>query len=164
MKKYIVVFIVLVLAACNNTERVSVGNNQATVNNTDDSITSFLYDFYSFYIHKCFEENSSFRDIQHDLQTYCTPKFLNGILEDDEIDSDPFVDAQDYVEDWRETMTVQKASDSSNVYVVCLWTDNYSGKDHCVKVYLAQIDGKWKIDNVLALDDASPGVPQGIKN
>lgn len=89
--------------------------------------------------------------MQHELHTYCTPKFLRTILEDDEIGSDPFVAAQDYYEDWRKTMTVQKSSEGRNVYIVCLWRNEYAGKDHCVKVFLAQVGGKWKIDNVEAL-------------
>lgn len=157
MRRFVLVIVVLVFAACTNTDRVLVSNNSATLKNANDSISSFLYDFYTFYIHKCFEENGSFRDMQHELQTYCTPKFLRTILEDDEIDCDPFIEAQDIVENWRQTMTVQKHNSDNDMYVICLWRDEYARKDHCVKVFLVQNEGNWKIDDVKVLNTGPVG-------
>jgi len=117
---------------------------------SNDTLADVVHDFYLFYIHEGFEKLKPCSKMKDTLEKYCTPSFLRRISEDEEIDVDPFILAQDIDGSWRESMTIQKCSGNNPAaYKVCLWQNVYAGnKPHCLKVLLEQVQGRWKIDNV----------------
>ncbi len=76
---------------------------------------------------------------------YCTKQFLDRIKQDTELDYDPLVNAQDYSNDWLNTMTIEKIDGKHNNYKVC-FIYNYDNSLHCVIVNVVKQSGVWKID------------------
>lgn len=114
-------------------------------NNSDMKET--IKKFYSSYIIENSQVPEDWDKINKLKKQYCTTKFLAKI-EQSELEADPFLDVQDYNEDWINTLNIKEIGNKENpIFSVCFKLD-FDGSNHCVKVNMKQENGDWKIDNV----------------
>jgi|SRR5690554_4647558 len=106
-----------------------------------------LKKFYSSYIIENSQVPEDWDKINNLKKQYCTTNFLAKI-EKTELEADPFLDVQDYNEDWINTLEIKEVGNKENpVFSVCFKLD-FDESNHCVKVNMKQENGNWKIDNV----------------
>ena len=114
---------------------------------TNDSAAIMLKQFYTSYI-TASEESLSEKELNLIRKQYCTPKILNRIAKDEELDSDPFVNAQDTNMDWLRTLVISKDPQKANVYIVS-YLDTYSQKRTIIKLLVVKKGQAYKIDDIL---------------
>lgn len=110
---------------------------------SNDSAATMLKQFYTSYITA--EEESQLTLIR---KKYCTKKILNKIAKDEELDADPFLQAQDTDSDWVRTLVINKDAQKPNVYIVS-YIDNYTKKRIINKLVVIKQGQAYKIDDIL---------------
>jgi len=110
---------------------------------SNDSAATMLKQFYTSYITT--EEESDLVVIR---KKYCTKKILNRIAKDEELDADPFLQAQDTDQDWVKTLVINKDAQKPNVYIVS-YVDNYTKKRIVNKLLVVKQGQNYKIDDIL---------------
>jgi len=110
---------------------------------SNDSAATMLKQFYTSYITT--EEESDLAVIR---KKYCTKKILNRIAKDEELDADPFLQAQDTDLDWVKTLVINKDAQKPNVYIVS-YVDNYTKKRIVNKLLVVKQGQTYKIDDIL---------------
>lgn len=76
---------------------------------------------------------------------HCTAKYL-GQLAGEELEADPFLNAQDVDPSWAETLEVTPDDVVKDQFAVCFPLADKS--KHCVEVTMVEDGGSWKIDNI----------------
>lgn len=109
----------------------------------NDSAAIMLKQFYTSYIST--EEESQLTLIK---KQYCTKKILNRIAKDEELDADPFLQAQDTDIDWLRTLVINKDTQKPNVYTVS-YISNYTKKRIINKLLVVKVGQAYKIDDIL---------------
>jgi hypothetical protein len=102
-----------------------------------------LKQFYTSYISA--DEESQLTLIK---KQYCTKKILNRIAKDEELDADPFLQAQDTDIDWLRTLVINKDTQKPNVYTVS-YISNYTKKRIINKLLVVKVGPAYKIDDIL---------------
>jgi hypothetical protein len=109
----------------------SVTCNAQTKAAQDQNI-SMLKQFYTSYITQVASSEGTEKELDIIKKRYCTAKLLNKI-DKEELDSDPFIDAQDADIDWVRTLSVGKDAQKHDVYIVS-YMDNYNKKRTVIKL------------------------------
>ncbi|MCF6404249.1 YbjP/YqhG family protein [Chitinophaga filiformis] len=109
----------------------------------NDSAATMLKQFYTSYISA--DEESQLTSIK---KQYCTKKILNRIAKDEELDADPFLQAQDTDMDWLKTLVISKDAQKPNVYSVS-YINNYDKKRIVNKLVVVKVGQTYKIDDIL---------------
>lgn len=113
---------------------------------SDKQILSMLKSFYSNYI----TENSKMPPNQKNIKLiknkYCTSTFLKKI-DKQELEYDPFLNAQDCKIEWLKTLTIRKDSIRNNLYYVS-YINNYNNQHIIIKVIVVKLNQLYKIDLV----------------
>ncbi|GAA3919512.1 hypothetical protein GCM10022209_10450 [Chitinophaga oryziterrae] len=91
-----------------------------------------LKQFYTSYITQVASSEGTEKKLDIIKKRYCTAKLLNK-LDKEELDSDPFIDAQDADIDWVRTLFVGKDAPKHDVYIVS-YMDNYNKKRTVIKL------------------------------
>jgi hypothetical protein len=91
-----------------------------------------LKQFYTSYITQVASSEGTEKKLDIIKKRYCTAKLLNKI-DKEELDSDPFIDAQDVDIDWVKTLFVGKDAQKHDVYIVS-YMDNYNKKRTVIKL------------------------------
>ncbi|GAA3922825.1 hypothetical protein GCM10022209_15100 [Chitinophaga oryziterrae] len=91
-----------------------------------------LKQFYTSYITQVASSEGTEKKLDIIKKRYCTAKLLNKI-DKEELDSDPFIDAQDADIDWVRTLFVGKDAQKHDVYIVS-YMDNYNKKRTVIKL------------------------------
>ena len=110
---------------------------------SNDSAAIMLKQFYTSYISA--DEESQLTLIK---KQYCTKKILNRIAKDEELDADPFLQAQDTDIDWLRTLVINKDAQKPNVYTVS-YMSNYSKKRIINRLLVVKVGQAYKIDDIL---------------
>lgn len=113
---------------------------------TDEQI-SMLKEFYKGYITENAKMPIDFAKVNLMKKKYCTANLLSKI-EKEELDYDPFLNAQDSNTEWLKTLSVKKDTNGSNLYQVS-YKDTYSGKLVVIKLIVIKEKGSYKIDAIL---------------
>ena len=113
----------------------------------EDQAAKMLKNFYTSYLgtyskHLLLNiENSKIDSIK---KVYCTPKLLNYILSIDELDYDPFLNAQMIDIRMLETLTIKKDSAKNDIYYV-----SYTyGRENTIKLSVLREGNGYKIDHI----------------
>lgn len=112
----------------------------------DTKATDAIKDFYGAYIRENSKEPGDMKAVESIKKKHCTSSLLQK-LSGEELDADPFLDAQDVDANWVNTMEVLPEGSAENVYGVCFLLTPGESK-HCVRVAMKQEGGEWKIDDV----------------
>ena len=113
----------------------------------NDSAMIMLKQFYTSYI-TANDESLSEKELDLIKKKYCTQKILNRIAKDEELDSDPFVNAQDTNMDWLKTLVISKDPQKANVYIVS-YLDTYTQERIINKLLVVKKGQAYKIDDIL---------------
>lgn len=144
MRKCSVLAFVLLIASCGPVREEQAGGSKYT-----DPGAAMLDGFYRYYLNAAFEHDADRAQLNDSLVKYVARDFLARIDNDSELDEDPFVHAQDYMDGWRQGLHVRTDSTVSNRYKVFLWpADDDGNPAHAVWVRLVQEGGAWKIAEV----------------
>lgn len=114
---------------------------------SNDSAVIMLKQFYISYI-TASEESLDQKKLNLIKKQYCTKKILNRIAKDEELDSDPFVNAQDTNMDWLKTLVISKDAQNANVYIAS-YVDSYTKKRIINKLLVVKEGRVYKIDDIL---------------
>jgi len=81
------------------------------------------------------------------IAAHCTENFRER-LQNSEPDADPILELQDVDESMASTLQVTPSDGNSEVFQVCM--EIGTGQDkHCVQVKVEDVDGEWKIADVV---------------
>lgn len=97
-----------------------------------DQNISMLKQFYTSYITQIANIEGTEKELDIIKKRYCTAKLLSK-LDKEELDSDPFIQAQDADIDWVRTLLVAKDAQKHDVYTVS-YMDNYYKKRMVIKL------------------------------
>jgi len=139
MKSKFLIFSLFAICVFSNTA------SRAQVKDADKEIRTMLKEFYTIYI------TEEYKDGLEDSikKKYCTKKILNRIKQDEELENDPFVNAQDYDLAWLKTLTINKDSQKENVYTVS-FISSYDQKKTIIRLLVVKDGQRYKIDNILS--------------
>lgn len=119
---------------------------------TNQKIEKMLMAFYSSYLKEFVNEN--FQESEEKLDSikakYCTKSLLDSIsneFENNELDYDPFIKAQDVSSDMIATLTVNKVANSENKFNV-QYFEKYSGHKTNIVVTVIDENGSFKISTL----------------
>ncbi|MDH8702148.1 hypothetical protein M2138_001508 [Dysgonomonadaceae bacterium PH5-43] len=94
----------------------------STNEESEKEIIRFISDFYTEYINEGNKPGTFCIDCIIEIQKkYCTPELLNHIeflRNEKDLDFDPFIQAQDFVLDWLDKMTIEKVKSRKSLYNV----------------------------------------------
>jgi hypothetical protein len=116
----------------------------------EEKISSMLRTFYTNYITEISETSDAKKEISYlDSLThiYCTSSLLEKI-KNEELDYDPFINAQDADIEWLKTLTINKDADVNNLYVVS-YLETYSFQQIKIKLLIVKQKNCYKIDSFL---------------
>ena len=77
---------------------------------------------------------------------HCTARYLKQLAAED-LEADPFLNAQDVEESWASNLEVTPDDVVQNQFAVC-YTASFDNSKHCVEVTMVEDGGSWKIDNI----------------
>ena len=141
MKTFKIFFIFFVLFINMNCSQEVPKNSKE-----ESEISNMLKSFYTAYITENAQDREDFKRIEILKTKYCTKSLLNSIRTKD-FDADPFINGQDYNEEWVKTLTVNKVVSKNNQFEVCFIV-TYDNSLHCVKVTVKKEGEMWKIDGL----------------
>lgn len=112
-----------------------------------DSAIVFLTNFYSNYIKEGIRNSPNEKALNSLKEKYLSKKFLSR-LSNKELDYDPVINAQDFIEQWLETMNIEPLV-KGQFYKVCLPYNDFEGNHNlCMKVKLEKTKEGYLIDNI----------------
>lgn len=123
-----------------------------TVSGKQDPACAFVRQFYTAYIGSWLADGGDPRAV---LKQNLTRRFyerLQRMYEQEELDYDPFLDAQDCDASVLEKLRIEKDTLREHVYRVCLW-DTYSRNYKHVELLLEHTGQSYRIDDVPTLPD-----------
>jgi hypothetical protein len=129
----------LLLSGC---KQLSTKNNVNLMQS--DEGAKAIYSFYTKYIEENLRNDFSQERELSIKKKHCTSSFLES-LDKKFLEVDPFLNVQDYANEWVHNLTVVKVD---SFYKVCVHISDNNTK-HCVHVFIIEENGKYLIDNVL---------------
>lgn len=119
---------------------------------SDEQIIKLCKKFYISYITEISEGSlaNSEKRLDSIRQIYCTNDLLENIrrkTENYEMESDPFIKAQDANIKCLKTLTVGKVPQKNNWYIVT-YIDNYNGEKVVIELKYIRENGSYKIDSI----------------
>lgn len=112
-----------------------------------DSAIVFLTNFYSNYIKEGIRNSPNEKALNSLKEKYLSKKFLSR-LSNKELDYDPVINAQDFIEQWLETMNIEPLV-KGQFYKVCLPYNDFEGNHNlCMKVKLEKTKEGYLIDDI----------------
>lgn len=114
-----------------------------------DSVILMLKQFYTSYISEHLKDDVDDQKVNSLKKKYVTEKFLYTLKEAG-LDYDPFVNAQDYDENWLKSLRVEEDASSANLYRVFL-LNGFTGETYCITLQIVKEKGEYKISNIPSL-------------
>ncbi len=142
MKKLLI--IVLLAQISFSFKMYAQDSSSATI--SEGQIIKDLKSFYTLYITENAKNQPNEKLLSTIKHKYCSEKLLQK-LSLEELDYDPFLNAQDCDIEWLKTLSVIKESKSKNKYVVS-FVDNFSKKRNKIKLFVTVIENKTKITSI----------------
>lgn len=128
----------------------SCKSNQPQNNFSDEQILGMLKSFYTSYIIEDSKMPTNYEKLDSIKSKYCTANLLNKIenqFKKQELDYDPFLNAQDCDIEWLKTLTIRKDTKKSNLYYVS-YADNYNNTKITIRLIVVKEKECYKIDSV----------------
>lgn len=120
--------------------------SQQKANATEENVRQWLKQFYADYIVKCYT-GASGEEIKAFQKNSCTAAYFNELQSDEEMDVDPFLQAQDCDTATIKTLRVDKDPQVKDRYIVSYyWSTPESRKD--ILVTITKEQGSFKIRKV----------------
>lgn len=113
----------------------------------DQQIKDMLKEFYTSYMTQIDKGPIDPKKENSIREKYCTVKLLKEIENDEELDYDPWLNAQDAGVKSLNTLTIKNNIEISNGYVVT-YEDTYAKKKISIKLTVVKEKGGYKIDSV----------------
>jgi hypothetical protein len=123
------------------------GCGQAQTKSSDEQAIKILNEFYSNYIIENSKSQIDQKTINSLKSKYCTSRLLNKIKIED-LDYDPFLNAQDCDAEWLKTLTITRDSRKPNFYIIS-FVDNLSNKKNYIRLSVIKEKDTYKIDTIL---------------
>lgn len=123
-----------------------------TKEKANDTAIRTIRGFYSAYITACDEMPARLEEVK---EKYCTARLLKA-LGKEELDYDPFLNAQDCDRSWIATLSVKRDTEEHDLYHV-QYKDTSSQESIRLKLRLKHESGAYKIDKVYSVLE-SPGI------
>lgn len=123
-----------------------------TVSGKQDPACEFVRQFYTTYIGLWLADEGDTRAVLKQNLTRTFYERLQCMYEQEELDYDPFLNAQDCDESVLEKLRIEKDTLREHVYRVCLW-DNYHRNYKHVELLLEHTEQGYRIDDLLSLPD-----------
>ena len=125
----------------------------AQIHDSEKQIENMLHYFYKSYLTELLTRIPPNLE-RHDsiIKIYCTKKLIKELNENDLLDYDPFINAQDIQDDWYNTFVIKKDSLQNNLYMIMLH-DNYDNTIKRIKLVIVKEKNKYKIDSVIWCPD-----------
>lgn len=120
----------------------------AQINASNDGAITMLRQFYTSYITEESKMSSNEEKLNSIKKQYCTKKILKKIQQDEELEYDPFLHAQDADTDWLKTLTISKDPQKANAYIVS-YLSSYDKKKIVTKLVVVKEGQGYKIDDIL---------------
>jgi hypothetical protein len=114
---------------------------------TDKQIVIFLKEFYTNYINENSKMPRNEKNIDKIKRKYCTNNLINKI-NNEELDFDPFLNAQDCQEEFLKTLSINKGAGEFDTYVVS-YMDDYSKTKITIELTVVIEKDGFKIDSIL---------------
>ncbi|HEY1163726.1 MAG TPA: DUF3828 domain-containing protein [Chitinophaga sp.] len=124
---------------------------QSQARASDDAAIKMLKEFYTSYITEGAKIESSEETLASIKKKYCTGKLLNKMkqeMEAGDMDSDPFINAQDFDIEWLKTLSISKDPQKTDVYIVS-YLDNDAKTRTSMKLHVVKAGAQYKIDAFL---------------
>lgn len=124
--------------------------SEKTVNGSNPEAVKMLTTFYHAYLDEIVTATdlpASEKRLDSLRMAYCDPKLIahnNAAFENEELDYDPFINAQDADESMRDSVTIKYVENSNNQYEVSC-KSAYSDEVITVLVTVGEINGEVKI-------------------
>ncbi len=114
---------------------------------TNSSAQEAVREFYVQYIKAASQFPPDMAQLDALIAAHCTEDFRER-LQNSEPDADPILDLQDVDKKIASTLQVTPSDGDSEVFQVCMDLGAGQGK-HCVQVKVEEVDGEWKIADVI---------------
>lgn len=134
--RYMLVFFIWCL-----TVTVSCGSDYS-----ESEAIKVIKEFYKLYLNELEEFPPNISKMDSIKNIYCTSNFLLDNKRND-LDYDPFLNAQDSNVDWLKTLRVEKYSESEKTFKISYY-DSYSNEDVTIILGVLHENGQYKIDFV----------------
>lgn len=142
------------LFSCNGKQDSKIGletNNKNNDVENDIKIERMLTNFYTAYIKEIASGDLKFEKKLDSLKNLnCTKILLDSIaneFEENELDYDPFINAQDASMEMIKTLSIKKINNSKNKFNV-QYLDEYSGRKTNMKITIVEENGDFKISSL----------------
>lgn len=150
MQKIWSALVILSIVACTNkvepqTTITTTAPKELSTDPEKEAI-AMLESFYTKYLNQCLELPESAEDQRTVLlKKYCTPELYKKIASS-QLDSDPFLNAQDCNPEWLKTFKIKKTADKDS-YRMC-YTDSENTEPSCVNLVVIATPDGFKISDV----------------
>lgn len=118
----------------------------------NDAAVQMLKEFYTKYITEITKTSPSTKKLNAIRKQYCTAGLLTRIKEI-EVDTDPFLNAQDADDNWLKTLSVSKDSQKSKGVYVVSFLDNESKEKITARLLVVKDGDDYKIDGITFLTE-----------
>jgi hypothetical protein len=149
---YLLLIFAITIQSCgqNSKKEVShvVNDTVVGVANREETAVQTLKDFYTAYISERSKPDENWESTVSMKKKYLTKK-LQEKLEDEDLDYDPIIDAQDCDENWTKTLEINAEASHENVYNVCFVSFGDNQKKR-IKLLLIKDNGNYLIDDILS--------------
>jgi len=150
---YILFLLQLVISCKENDKKDKLDVDNQKVEFSDTEIKKMIKEFYTAYITQSLDTISSNENIEKldsISQIYCTKSLLDSIkneFENNELDYDPIINAQDTHPEMLKTMMINK-NQKVNKYKVMFLSDTYDSSFEEVNLSIVKEGNKYKISSL----------------
>ncbi|MDR3142339.1 MAG: YbjP/YqhG family protein [Tannerellaceae bacterium] len=142
---YVLLALAIVILSCGQKAKSKTSVTQ--VDNREERAIQTLKEFYAAYISECDNLNGNLETMASIRNKYLT-KTLRNKLEEQELDYDPIIQAQDCDKQTITTLEINPEP-GRNVYNVC-YTFPYDNQKICIKLFLMEEKGSYLIDDIIS--------------
>ena len=142
--------IIFILSSCKKNGNTEV-KPKMSVKYPEKEIENTVRMFYLAYITESLSQknlNEQNKKLDSITQLYCTQSLLDSInyeFKNNELDYDPFLDAQDVNPEMLKTLFIQKSKQVKNQYSVMFLIDEYDGSFTNITLIISRENGRYKI-------------------
>ena len=114
----------------------------------DQQIRGMLKEFYTSYMTQFAKWPPEPKKEDSIRRKYCTTRLLKDIKNDEDLDYDPWLDAQDTDIAWLKTLSIKKNIGIPNGYIITYESSKYDGEKAFIKLTVVKEKDGYKIDSV----------------
>lgn len=158
MKALLFLLLSLLFFCCGNNPNRQITNSDSSVTelNQDEPFDTtvaidMLREFYTAYLTEMMKDDLSTHGLsrlENITKRYVTAQLLDKINNEEELECNPFIDAQDYDNNWLKTLDVAKSESESGVFIVS-FINEFDNNTKKVILLVTKNDSKYKIADIL---------------